>query len=164
MAKCSTGAVRRRRNFCYQSWRVSVEQPVFCEKMNGDKNDHARRWVKCHQRGTLAPIPTYLWNQCQIHWRNQSNVTGYNWLHRSNMRTKYGTSNMMPFSTVWESIPTFNSSKLNLSNFSGVSLLRILQSKFIIVKLRYSINILARTDTTRTVIFPPTLHQSVPFH
>ena len=39
------------------------------------------------------------------------------------------TSKMMPFNTVWESMPTFSSSKLNLSNFSGVSLLRILQSK-----------------------------------
>ena len=39
------------------------------------------------------------------------------------------TSKIMPFSIVWESIPTFNSSKLNLSNFSGVSLLRILQQQ-----------------------------------
>ena len=39
------------------------------------------------------------------------------------------TSKMMPFSIVWESIPTFNSSKPNLSNLSGVSLLRILQQQ-----------------------------------
>jgi len=29
---------------------------VSCEKMNGDEDDHARRWVECRQTGTTAPL------------------------------------------------------------------------------------------------------------
>ena len=62
----------------------------------------------------MASIPSLtIRNWKQWHWHVQ----------------KVLTSKMMPFSTVWESIPTFNSSKLNLSNLSGVSLLRILQQQ-----------------------------------
>jgi len=33
-----------------------MEQPVSCEKMNRDEDDHARRSVECRQTGTLAPL------------------------------------------------------------------------------------------------------------
>ena len=39
------------------------------------------------------------------------------------------TKSMIPFKIVLLSIPTFNKSNINLSNFSGVSLLRILREK-----------------------------------
>jgi len=54
MAKCSTGTVLQQRNFCPRSWCASTEQPVFCKKMNGDEDDHARRWVECQQTVILA--------------------------------------------------------------------------------------------------------------
>jgi len=79
--QCSTGVVSQQRNFCPWSWCASIEQPVSCEKMNGDEDSHALRWVKCRQTGSLVPLkraigvyaifnPTHLWTGSRWSWCN----------------------------------------------------------------------------------------------
>ena len=54
------------------------------------------------------------------------------------------TNKMIPFKITCDSIPTLRSSKLNLSNFSGESLLRILKNK---IKMKSEL-INASSDST----------------
>jgi len=56
LLSCRWQSVPLQRNFCSRSWCTSVEQPVSCEKMKGDKDDHARRLVECQQTGMLVPL------------------------------------------------------------------------------------------------------------